>query len=138
MSDSVSCISEDRPVLTRRSLFLGAAATLVCAPSIVRASNLMPVRSVPFAIERQSYGFVERLYVHCHLPRMLKLRAAGMSAQAVAAALNSCNVKSINDRDWDAEGIVSVLRLDQNIRREDGIRAREQQTRRIALSVISR
>src|SRR5664280_1755512 len=33
--------------MTRRSLFIGAAAPLICAPSIVRAASLMPVRGLP-------------------------------------------------------------------------------------------
>ena len=104
-------------VFTRRSILIGAGASLVRAPTIVRASSLMPVRSIPIPIERQYYGFVERLYVDSHLPRILKLRAAGVSARGVAAALNSWNIKSVNGREWDAQGVVDVLRLDQNIRR---------------------
>ena len=126
--------SEDRRAFTRRSLLIGAGATLIHAPSIVPATNLMSVRGIPFPIERQYYGFVERLYVHRYLPRILKLRGAGMSAQAVAAALNSCNLRSINGKDWDAAGIISVLRREQDIRREDAIwRTSKQQ-----LSVVSR
>jgi hypothetical protein len=33
--------------MTRRTLFIGAAVSLICAPAIVRAANLMPVRVVP-------------------------------------------------------------------------------------------
>ena len=58
-----SCISEDRPVLTRRSLFLGAAATLVCAPAIVRAANIMAVRKMIDPVQRFYYGFNERLKI---------------------------------------------------------------------------
>ena len=32
--------------MTRRSIFIGAAASLLCAPAIVRAASLMPVRSL--------------------------------------------------------------------------------------------
>ncbi len=32
--------------MTRRSILIGAAASLVCAPAIVRATSLMPVRSL--------------------------------------------------------------------------------------------
>jgi hypothetical protein len=118
--------SENETGCTRRGLFLGAAATLICTPAIVRASSLMPVQAIPFPVERQYYGFIQRLYVDCYLPRILKLRRAGLSARAVAATLNSCNLKSANDKEWDAESVVRVLTLDQNIRREDGIRTREQ------------
>jgi hypothetical protein len=33
--------------ITRRSIFAGAAALLICAPAIVRAASLMPVRGLP-------------------------------------------------------------------------------------------
>jgi hypothetical protein len=32
--------------MTRRSIFVGAAASLICAPAIVRAASLMPIRCV--------------------------------------------------------------------------------------------
>jgi hypothetical protein len=36
--------------LTRRTLFIGAAASLICAPAIVRAASLMPVRGLPLQL----------------------------------------------------------------------------------------
>jgi hypothetical protein len=33
--------------MTRRSMFIGAAAALICAPAIVRATSLMPIRGLP-------------------------------------------------------------------------------------------
>ena len=33
--------------MTRRSILIGAAASLICAPAVVRAASLMPVRSLP-------------------------------------------------------------------------------------------
>jgi hypothetical protein len=38
--------------MTRRSIFVGAAALLICAPAIVRAASLMPVRSLILPIKR--------------------------------------------------------------------------------------
>ena len=38
-------------LITRRSVFIGAAASLICAPAIVRAASLMPVRSLILPIE---------------------------------------------------------------------------------------
>lgn len=49
--------------LTRRSI-IGIAASLLCAPAIVRATNLMPVRRLPCPYGPQYVGFVERLYLH--------------------------------------------------------------------------
>jgi hypothetical protein len=41
-------------LITRRSIFIGAAASLICAPAIVRATSLMPVRSLISPIKRSS------------------------------------------------------------------------------------
>ena len=51
-------------LITRRSTFRGAAAALICAPAIVRAASLMPVRRLPLPFGHQDAGFVERLYFH--------------------------------------------------------------------------
>jgi hypothetical protein len=40
--------------MTRRSIFIGAAASLICAPATVRAASLMPVRSLILPIKRSS------------------------------------------------------------------------------------
>jgi hypothetical protein len=36
--------------MTRRNIFIGAAASLICAPAIVRAASLMPVRGLPLQL----------------------------------------------------------------------------------------
>ena len=43
---------------------MGAAASLLCTPAIVRAANLMPVRRLPFPYGPQYAGFVDRLFLH--------------------------------------------------------------------------
>ena len=48
-------------LITRRSIFIGAAALLISAPAIVRATSLMPVRRLPPPFGPQTVGFVERL-----------------------------------------------------------------------------
>src|ERR1700742_2471987 len=53
----------DHSLITRRNLFIGVAASL-CAPAIVRAANLMPVRRLPFPFGPQYAGYVERLFLH--------------------------------------------------------------------------
>jgi hypothetical protein len=50
--------------LTRRSIVIGAAASLICAPAVVRFTSLMPVRRLPFPHGRQYAGFIERLQLH--------------------------------------------------------------------------
>ena len=54
----------DRTLITRRSISIGAAASLLCAPAIVRAANLMPVRRLPFPYGPQYAGYVDRLFLH--------------------------------------------------------------------------
>jgi hypothetical protein len=54
----------DQTLITRRGIFIGPVASLLCAPAIVRAANLMPVRRLPFSVWPQSAGLVERLYLH--------------------------------------------------------------------------
>jgi hypothetical protein len=39
-------ISSHEGLITRRSIFIGAAASLLCAPAIVRAASLMPLRGL--------------------------------------------------------------------------------------------
>src|ERR1700704_2866427 len=47
--------------MTRRSIFIGTASSLIFAPSIVRAANLMKIRGLILPIDRPRAGFVERL-----------------------------------------------------------------------------
>lgn len=50
--------------MARRSILIGAAASLICAPAIVRAASLMPVRRLRGSIGPHYAGFVERLFYH--------------------------------------------------------------------------
>ena len=50
-------------LLTRRSI-IGAAASLICMPAIVRVTNLMPVRRLAFPYGPQYAGYVDRLFLH--------------------------------------------------------------------------
>jgi hypothetical protein len=65
--DSMTAITPDHhhgSLITRRSIFIGAAVSLICAPAIVRTASLMPVRSLILPIVPivpMWAGFVERL-----------------------------------------------------------------------------
>ena len=73
MTPPISC--PDRGLATRRSIVISAmAASLLCAPAIVRAANLMPVRRLPFPYGPQYAGFVERLYFHALEAHLRSLR----------------------------------------------------------------
>ena len=47
--------------MTRRSIFIGAAAALICAPAIVRATSLMPGRGLPLLV----LNTLGEYYRHC-------------------------------------------------------------------------
>jgi hypothetical protein len=61
---TASIPTPEHTLITRRSIFIGAAASLICAPAIVRVANLMPVRRLPFPYGPQYAGYVDRLFLH--------------------------------------------------------------------------
>ena len=60
---------EHDKLITRRIIIFGAAASLLCAPAIVRATSLMPVKRVVFPIVPVApsapiyMGFLDRLRI---------------------------------------------------------------------------
>jgi hypothetical protein len=50
--------------MTRRSVIIGAAASLVCAPAIVRAASLMAVRSLPLQFLNPLGQFYRSCFYH--------------------------------------------------------------------------
>ena len=50
--------------MTRRIVFFGAAASLICAPAIVRAASLMPVRAWQLGALRPVGEFYRRCFYH--------------------------------------------------------------------------
>jgi hypothetical protein len=50
--------------MTRRSIFIGAAASLICAPAIVRAASLMPARGLPLQFLSPFGEFYPRCFYH--------------------------------------------------------------------------
>jgi hypothetical protein len=58
----VPLISVPESRITRRGILIGATATLICAPAIIRAASLMPVRQLVLPPERMSAGLCQRLF----------------------------------------------------------------------------
>jgi hypothetical protein len=58
-------------MLTRRRIFVGGVAMVICAPAIVRAESLMPIRALIVPMQPVHAGFVERLRFHC-MERLLR------------------------------------------------------------------
>src|SRR6266516_5529685 len=52
------------PMLTRRRIFIGGVASVICAPAIVRAESLMPIRALIVPMQPVHAGFIERLRFH--------------------------------------------------------------------------
>jgi len=106
-------------MFTRRDLLIRASVSLVCAPAIVRAQNLMPLRGFILPIERHHFGFVERVYVDLNLRKILRLQSAGMSAHQIAGELNRGGYRDVNGTLWDAGGVLGIIKHDRLIRSED-------------------
>jgi hypothetical protein len=51
-------------MLTRRRIFVGGVASVICAPAIVRAESLMPIQALIVPMQPIHAGFVERLRFH--------------------------------------------------------------------------
>jgi Enolase, C-terminal TIM barrel domain len=60
-------------LITRKTLLLGAAVSLSCAPAIVRATNLMPVDRLPFRL-----GPVQGTGSACYFKRWTAVRSRQM------------------------------------------------------------
>jgi hypothetical protein len=58
-------------MLTRRRIFVGGVASVICAPPIVRAESLMPIRALIVPMQPVHAGFIERLRFHC-MEQLLK------------------------------------------------------------------
>jgi hypothetical protein len=50
--------------MTRRSIFIGAAAALICAPAIVRATSMMPGRGLPLLVLNPLGEYYRRCFYH--------------------------------------------------------------------------
>ena len=48
--EGVLAMTNAANTMTRRTLFVGAAACVICAPAIVRVASLMPVRGLPLQL----------------------------------------------------------------------------------------
>ena len=63
----------------------------------------MPVRGIIFPTERCHFGFVDRLYVHIHLPPISELQNAGLTSFGIAAEMNKRGGKATNRDAWDTQ-----------------------------------
>ena len=112
-------------LITRRSIFIGAAASLLCMPAIVRATNLMPVRRIILKSDHY-YGFVDRLWASQYFSTIIERQNAGLSANEIAAEMNAKGYKPSTawpgeTTEWDARRVLGKIRHNEDIRRTDTI-----------------
>jgi hypothetical protein len=108
-------------MIARRKFLVGAAASLMCAPAVVRASSLMPVRSFTPHVELPHCGFAQRVYVQGHIPKIVALRNSGLSVTEIAAALNLQGTRAMNGIPCDIGFVQGVIGLEREIRRTDAM-----------------
>jgi hypothetical protein len=111
-------------MLLRRQFLMGVTATALCAPAIVRAESLMPIKGAVLLPDIRYFGFVDRLYVHINLPPILTLQQQGRTAHEIAATMKA---SAMNGRPWDAHAVMAVIERDRIIRRDDARRREERQ-----------
>lgn len=71
--------------MTRRNIFIGAAASLICAPAIVRAASLMPVRGLPIQFLNPEFlNPLGQFYRRCFYRSLDSDLRAGRSLRAVS------------------------------------------------------
>jgi len=87
MEDAASWQRKGFPMITRRNCLIGASAALICAPAVVRAGNLMVIRGVIMPVQRNYYGFVDRLQIN-HLYYTGELRGPGLMQVVEDGVLN--------------------------------------------------
>jgi len=104
--------------MTRRSFFVTTSAAF-CAPAVLRAANLMPLRGIILPFERNYFGFLDRLWVNLHLPKITQLYNDGFSAHEIASELNRMRWTAINGNAWDVQHVLGVARRNQQIQRGD-------------------
>ena len=113
-------------LITRRGIFLGAAASLLCAPAIVRSTNLMPVRRMILKSDLNYYGWIDRLWASGYYSTIIERQNAGLSANEIAAELNEARRRDKDPSppmktDWDARLVFEKIRSNEAIRRTDAI-----------------
>ena len=101
-------------MITRRNFLIRTSATLVCAPAIVRATGLMPIRSITLPTVPY-HGFVERLFLSLTGPPATELISAGLSAEEAAREMNRRRITNMNGALWEAPHVLGVMRMLQEV-----------------------
>jgi hypothetical protein len=111
-------------LITRRNVIIGAAASLICAPAIVRAGHIMPVRRIILKSDVNYYGWIDRLWASQYLSTIMERQNAGLSANEIAAEMNAKEYSYSSPgetTEWDARRVLGKIRHNEDIRRTDTI-----------------
>jgi hypothetical protein len=108
-------------IVTRRNFLVGASASLLSAPAVVRAASLMPVRNI--IIDPPYWGFVDRLFAFRAGSAATKLIYAGWSAEDAAREMNRRGVLDMNNTPWEADRVLPIIRHWQNLDPKTALRA---------------
>lgn len=116
-------------ITSRRELLTGISVTLLCAPAVVRAESLMPLRGIVVPSGELQFGFCDRLCVKAHLSPITELKNEGFSLQQIPSELNRRRRGPwiYGRSDWDLQFVTSVIKRDEQIKRVDAyFRAKRQ------------
>ena len=79
----------------------------------------MSLRGIVLPLEHSYFGFVDRLYVYAHVPKIRRLQNVGLSLHQVADELNKYRSAAMNRVPWNGQNVISVLKRDEQIKRAD-------------------
>lgn len=79
----------------------------------------MPVRGIAIPPGALHFGFVDRMYVHLHLPKITPLQNEGLSLHQIANELNGRGSKPMIDGPWTVQFVTSILNRNEQIQRAD-------------------
>ena len=78
----------------------------------------MPIRGIILPVERNYYGFCDRLGNSMYFSKITRLQDAGLSAHDVATELNRQRWPNDNNV-WDTKKVMGVIWVEADIRRND-------------------
>jgi len=111
-------------LISRRSVFIGVAAALICAPAIVPVTNLMPVRRIILKSDVNYYGWIDRLWASQYFSTITERQNVGLSANEIASEMNAKGYTypwHEETPEWDARRVLGKIRHNEDIRRTDTI-----------------